>query len=192
MKIGLFFGTFNPIHIGHLIIAQAALNQAGLDKVWFVVSPSSPDKDYTKLLHEFDRFDLAFEATKDNPDFKVLDVEFQLPKPSYTYLTIRKLKGDNPEHEFFIIVGGDNFKGLHKWKNIEELRQQVRFVVYPRQGEEVPAESKEDELIRWIQAPMLQISATEIRDLVRKGKSTRYLIPEDAWKLMERKGFYKN
>jgi len=191
MKIGLFFGTFNPIHIGHLIIAQAALNQAALDKIWFVVSPSSPDKDYTKLLHEFDRFDLAYEATKDNPDFKVLDVEFQLPKPSYTYLTIRKLKEDHPEHEFFILLGGDNFKGLHKWKNIEELRQQVRFVVYPRPGEDIPASSGDDELIRWIQSPMLQISATEIRDLVRNGKSTRYLIPEDAWKLMERKGFYK-
>jgi len=191
MKIGLFFGTFNPIHIGHLIIAQAALNQAALDKIWFVVSPSSPDKDYTKLLHEFDRFDLAYEATKDNPDFKVLDVEFQLPKPSYTYLTIRKLKEDHPEHEFFILLGGDNFKGLHKWKNIEELRQQVRFVVYPRPGEDIPASSGDDELIRWIQSPMLQISATEIRDIVRNGKSTRYLIPEDAWKLMERKGFYK-
>lgn len=192
MKIGLFFGTFNPIHIGHLIIAQAALNQAGLDKIWFVVSPSSPDKDYTKLLHEFDRFDLAFEATKDNPDFKVLDVEFTLAKPSYTFLTVRKLKSDFPEHEFFIILGGDNYKGLHKWKNIEELRQQVQFVVYPRPGEEIPQTSGEDELIRWIHAPMLQISATEIRDLVKNGKSTRYLIPEDAWKLMERKGFYKS
>jgi nicotinate-nucleotide adenylyltransferase len=192
MKIGLFFGTFNPIHIGHLIIAQAALNQAGLDKIWFVVSPSSPDKDYTKLLHEFDRFDLAFEATKDNPDFKILDVEFKLPRPSYTYLTIRKLKGDYPQNEFFIILGSDNFKGLNKWKNIEEIRKQVRFVVYPRPGEVVASESDGNELIRWIQAPLLQISATEIRDLVRKGKSTRYLIPEDAWKLMERNGFYKN
>jgi nicotinate-nucleotide adenylyltransferase len=192
MKIGLFFGTFNPIHIGHLIIAQAALNQAALDKVWFVVSPSSPDKDYSKLLHEFDRFDLAFEATKDNPDFKVLDVEFQLPKPSFTYLTIRKLKVDFPEHEFFILIGGDNFKGLNKWKNIEELRQNVRFVVYPRQGEDVPVQTIGDELIRWIHAPMLQISATEIRELIRYGKSTRYLIPEDAWKLIEKKGFYKN
>jgi cytidyltransferase-like protein len=95
MKIALFFGTFNPIHIGHLIIGQAALQQAGVDKVWFVVSPSSPDKDYSKLLHEFDRFDLVREATRDNPDFKAIDIEFQLPKPSYTYLTIRKLKEEN-------------------------------------------------------------------------------------------------
>lgn len=191
MKIGLFFGTFNPIHIGHLIIAQSALNQADLDKIWFVVSPSSPDKDYSKLLHEFDRFDLAYQATKDNPDFKVLDVEFHLPKPSYTYLTIRKLKAEFPEHEFFILIGSDNHKSLSKWKNIEELRQNVRFVVYPRPGEQTVAGGSDDELVQWIEAPLLQISATAIRDLVKQGKSTRYLIPEDALKLMERKGFYK-
>lgn len=191
MKIGLFFGTFNPIHVGHLIIAQSALNQTLLDKIWFVVSPSSPDKEYSKLLHEFDRFDLAFEATKDNPHFKVLDVEFHLPKPSYTYLTIRKLKQDHPENEFTILIGSDNYRGLHKWKNIEELRQQVRFIVYPRPGEEIPSDKNENELIQWIQAPMLQISATAIRDLIRNGKSTRYLIPEDSWKLIERKQFYR-
>ena len=192
MKIGLFFGTFNPIHIGHLIIAQAALNQAGLDKIWFVVSPSSPDKDYTKLLHEFDRFDLACAATQDNPDFKVLDIEFHLPKPSYTYLTIRKLKADHPEHEFFILLGTDNYKHLGNWKNVEELRQNVRGVVEPRNEGKVPENAGEDELVKWIEAPMLQISATLIRDLVRNGKSTRYLIPEDAWRLMEKKGFYRN
>ncbi len=191
MKIGLFFGTFNPIHVGHLIIAQSALNEAGLDKVWFVVSPSSPDKDYNNLLHEFDRFDLAFEATKDNPDLKVLDVEFAMAKPSYTYLTIRKLKEEHPEHEFFILLGADNFKNLDKWKNIGELRRQVRFIIYPRTNEDKPAIPREDELVTWIEAPLLQISATAIRDLVRKGKSTRYLIPEDAWRLMEKKGFYK-
>jgi nicotinate-nucleotide adenylyltransferase len=192
MKIGLFFGTFNPIHIGHLIIAQAAINQAPLDKIWFVVSPNSPDKDYSKLLHEFDRFDLASAATQDNPDFKVLDIEFHLPKPSYTYLTIRKLKADFPEHEFYIVMGADNFKHLNNWKNVEELRQNVRFVVYPRNEAEKPAHPETDELVKWIEAPMLQISATLIRNLVRTGKSTRYLIPEDAWRLMEKKGYYKN
>ena len=189
MKIGLFFGTFNPIHIGHLIIAQAALNQAELDKVWFVVSPSSPEKDYTKLLHEFDRFDLAFEATKDNPDFKVLDVEFQLPKPSFTYLTIRKLKSDHPEHEFYIIVGGDNFKGLHKWKNIEELRQNVRFIVYPREGQKVS--NPDNELVAIISAPLINLSSTTLREMIKMEVSPKYLIPEDALRLIKQKKFYQ-
>jgi nicotinate-nucleotide adenylyltransferase len=173
MKIGLFFGTFNPIHIGHLIVAQAALSQAGLDKVWFVISPSSPDKDYNKLLHEFDRFDLVREAIRDNPDFRALDVEFHLPKPSYTYQTIRKLKADYPENEFFIILGSDNYENLNRWKNAGELRQNVRFVVLR------------------IKAPLLQISASAIRDLIRENKSTRYMIPDDARKLIEKKGFYR-
>jgi nicotinate-nucleotide adenylyltransferase len=190
MKIGLFFGTFNPIHIGHLIIAQAALSQAKLDKIWFVVSPSSPDKDYSKLLHEFDRFDLVREAIRNNPDFKVLDVEFHLLKPSYTYHTLRKLRADFPENEFFIILGSDNFENLNRWKNAEEIRQQVKFVVYPRPGK--PIENRDDELVKIIKAPLLQISASEIRDMVSKGQSIHYLIPEDARILMEKKGFYKD
>jgi nicotinate-nucleotide adenylyltransferase len=189
MKIGLFFGTFNPIHIGHLIVAQAALQGAGLDKVWFVVSPSSPDKDYQKLLHEQDRFDLVREAIRDNPDFKALDIEFALPKPSYTYLTIRKLKEDFPQNEFFIIIGSDNYHNLSRWKHIEELRQNVRFVVYPRT--EVKAEPKDDELSIWIDAPLLQISATSIREMIKAGKSLKYLIPEDAQRLIDKKGFYQ-
>jgi nicotinate-nucleotide adenylyltransferase len=191
MKIGLFFGTFNPIHVGHLIIAQAGLNLGGMDKIWFVVSPSSPDKDYSKLLHEFDRFDLAFEATRDNPDFKVLDLEFHLPKPSYTYLTLRKLKADHPEHEFFILMGADNYKNLGRWKESGEIRRQVRFVVYPRPGDPIPENADHDELVQWINAPMLQMSATAIRDLVRQGRSIRYLVPENARLRIEKEGFYK-
>ena len=196
MKIGLFFGTFNPIHIGHLIVAQAALSQAGLDKVWFVISPSSPDKDYNKLLHEFDRFDLVREAIRDNPDFRALDVEFHLPKPSYTYQTIRKLKADYPENEFFIILGSDNYENLNRWKNAGELRQNVRFVVYPRSEkfESGPGETgavSDDQLVLRIKAPLLQISASAIRDLIRENKSTRYMIPDDARKLIEKKGFYR-
>jgi nicotinate-nucleotide adenylyltransferase len=189
MKIGLFFGTFNPIHVGHLIIAQAALSQAGLDKIWFVVSPNSPDKDYSKLLHEFDRFDLVREAVRDNPDFKALDVEFHLPKPSYTYLTIRKLKADFPENEFFILLGSDNFENINRWKNAEELRQNVRFVVYPR-SEEFES-NPENELEIRIKAPLLQISASSIREMIRANQSTKYLIPEDARNLIEKKSLYK-
>jgi nicotinate-nucleotide adenylyltransferase len=190
MRVGLFFGTFNPIHVGHLLIAQSALNSGHVDKVWFIVSPNSPDKDYNKLLHEFDRFDLVYEATRDHPDFKVLDIEFHLPKPSYTYLTLRKLKSDYPENTFFILMGSDNFKNLSRWKNVEEIRQSVRFLVYPRPGQ-MP-EIQEDELVQWIDAPLMEISATAIRHLLKGKGSARYLIPEPALKLIEKKAWYKN
>lgn len=176
--------------MGHLLIAQSALNSGLVDKVWFVVSPNSPDKDYNKLLHEFDRFDLVYEATRDHPDFKVLDVEFHLPKPSYTYLTLRKLKADFPENTFFILMGSDNFKNLSRWKNVEEIRQSVRFLVYPRPGQ-MP-EVQEDELVSWIEAPLMEISATAIRNVLKSSGSARYLIPEPALKLIEKKAWYKN
>jgi len=190
MKVGLFFGSFNPIHIGHLILAQSALDMAGLDKIWFVVSPSSPDKDYSKLLHEFDRFDIAFAATRDNPAFKVLDIEFSLPKPSFTYLTLRKLKEKHPEDEFFILMGSDNFRNLDRWKNVEEIRQQVSFVIYPRLASD--RKTEQNELVTWIEAPLLQISATQVREMIKKGFSTQYLIPEEARKLIELKGFFRD
>lgn len=189
MKIGLFFGTFNPIHLGHLLIAQTALNQAKMDKIWFVVSPSSPDKDYSKLLHEFDRFDLAFEATKDNPDFKVLDIEFQLPKPSFTYLTIKKLKELHPNIDFYILLGSDNFSNLSRWKNSEELQKNVRFIIYPR-VEKDHSERRTDDLNHWISAPYLNISSTAIRKLIREGKSAKYLVPDDSLRIIKEKGFF--
>lgn len=192
MKIGLFFGTFNPIHIGHLMIAQAAINLGNLDKIWFIVSPSSPDKDYSKLLHEFDRFDLAFEATRDNPDFKVLDIEFHLPKPSYSYLTLRKLKENFPENEYFILTGEDNFRNIHRWKNSSEIFKNAGFVVYPRNGfdENRLVEPLESNHL-FIQAPMLNISSTYIRDLIQQGKSIQYLVPEGCRQHIEKKGFFK-
>ena len=192
MKIGLFFGSFNPIHTGHLILAQAALDMAKLDQVWFVISPGSPDKDYSKLLHEFDRFDLVHAAIRDNPSFRASDVEFSLPRPSYTYLTLRKLKEKFPGHTFSILMGSDNFKNLDRWKNVEEIRQQVSFIVYPRHEGELPSGREDDELVQWIDAPLLQISATQVRSMIKKGISVRYLIPEDARKLLDSKGFYRD
>ena len=192
MKVGLFFGSFNPIHTGHLILAQAALDMADLNQIWFVVSPGSPDKDYSKLLHEFDRLDLVREAIRDNPDFRASDVEFSLPKPSYTYLTLRKLKEKHPAYQFFILMGADNYRNLGRWKNAEEIRQQVEFIVYPRHGAEENPEKADNELVHWIEAPLLEISATQVRSMIRKGQSVRYLIPEDARKLIESKGFYRD
>lgn len=191
MKVGLFFGTFNPIHIGHLLIAQAAMNHAKMDKIWFVVSPSSPDKDYRRLLHEFDRFDLVFEAIQANPDFKVLDIEFHLPKPSFTYLTIRKLKENHPENEYFILIGGDNFTNIGRWKNSEELQKNVRFIIYPRDENKVGSLIADDVNI-WIDAPYIKISSTYIRQLIQEDKSPKYLVPDPCIKLIEEKGYYRD
>lgn len=191
MNVALFFGSFNPIHVGHLILAQSALNFGGVEKVWFVVSPRSPDKSSPALLHEFDRFDLAYEATRDNPDFRVLDVEFHLPRPSYTYLTLRKLCESYPGYRFSILMGSDNFQNLSRWKNADEIRRSVRFLVYPRPGHQQQDEQNPGEGVTWLPAPMLQVSATEIRNLIRTGRSVRYLIPENACRKLEEKGFYR-
>lgn len=190
MKIGLYFGTFNPIHIGHLIIAQAALNGSEIQQVWFVVSPSSPDKNYNKLLHEFDRYDLVREAIRGNPALKVSDVEFSLPKPSYTYATLDKLREKHPEHEFFIIMGSDNYQNIGKWKNVEEIRRKVRFIIYPRSDKE-SWQKDDDEMVTVIDAPLLQISSTYIRHQIKNDKDVRYLLPEDCSKLIREKGFYR-
>lgn len=189
MKIGLYFGTFNPIHIGHLIIAEAALNFSPIQQLWFVVSPGSPDKNYTKLLHEFDRYDLVREAIAGNPKMKVSDVEFALPRPSYTYLTVQKLQEKHPEHEFYIVMGSDNYANLPKWKNVDELRRRVRFIVYPRSGE--AAWNQEDELTTRIEAPLLQISGTYIRQLIKEEKSVEYLVPEGCARMIREKGYYR-
>lgn len=189
MKVGLYFGTFNPIHVGHLIIGEAALNFTDIQQLWFVVSPGSPDKNHQKLLHEFDRFDLVKEAISGQAKMRVTDIEFSLPKPSYTYLTLRKLKEKHPEHEFFIVMGSDNYANLHKWKNIEEIRQQVRFIVYPRSMEE--KWMQEDDLAIKIEAPLLQISGTYIRNLIKSEKSIDFLVPEGCSKLIREKRYYQ-
>ena len=134
MRIGLFFGSFNPVHIGHLILAQSAIDMACLDQVWFVVSPGSPDKDYSKLLHEFDRYDLVFAAIRDNPSFRVSDVEFSLPRPSYTYLTLRKLREKYPEEQFQILMGADNLINFHKWDKWRLISQKCNIIVFDRHG----------------------------------------------------------
>jgi nicotinate-nucleotide adenylyltransferase len=189
MKIGLFFGSFNPIHIGHLIIANHILNETGLDKIWFVVSPVNPFKIHSDLLHENARLALVNKAIEGDDRFVASDIEFQLPKPSFTINTLLFLKEANSEHDFSIIMGSDNFTDLNKWKNYESIVANYRILIYSRSGFEVKNEI--NATIELLNAPILDISSTAIRESIKLGKSIRYLVPELVRKEIIEKGYYR-
>lgn len=177
MEVGLYFGSFNPIHNGHLIIAQAVQELAKLDEVWFIVSPQNPLKQNKNLLHEFERYDMVKLAIEDNGRFKVSDIEFNMPRPSYTIDTLTYLREKHSERQFKLIIGGDNLSIFPKWKNSQKIIDDFGLIVYPRPG------SKQNELINrpntiYIEAPLLDISATFIRKCIRENWSLRYLVPE--------------
>ena len=176
MKIGLYFGSFNPIHIGHLIIANHILNVADLQRVWFVVSPQNPFKHSATLLNEYDRLHLVQKAV--DPDERLLasNIEFSLPKPSYTVQTLSYLADKYPSYEFSIIMGSDSFQNLSKWKNAEVIIANYPILVYRRPGFEV--DNSIGARAQFMDAPLLEISATHIRELIQQGKSIRYLVPE--------------
>ena len=189
MKIGLLFGSFNPIHIGHLIIANIMLTHADLKEVWFVVSPQNPLKKNKSLLHEFDRYDMVQRAVADNYNFKVSDVEFHMPRPSYTIDTLTYLQEKHPDKEFALIIGEDNLTQFTNWKNYDKILEYFWLYVYPRPYTEV-SELKNHGKVKLIDAPLLDISATYIRDCVRAHKSIKYLVPEAVENLILEKGFY--
>jgi nicotinate-nucleotide adenylyltransferase len=189
MKIGLFFGSFNPIHMGHMIIANLMAESSDLTKVWFVVSPQNPFKPGKGLLHEFDRYDMVRAAIHDNYKLEVSDIEFHLPKPSYTIHTLVHLREKHPDKEFRIILGEDNLAGFIKWKNHERILEDYGLYVYPRPLAQ-PSELKQHPNVTMVEAPMLDISATFIRNCIRKRQSVRYLVPDPVEEMIRTKGFY--
>ncbi|QRR02897.1 nicotinate (nicotinamide) nucleotide adenylyltransferase [Dyadobacter sandarakinus] len=189
MKIGLFFGSFNPIHIGHLIIANTMATQTDLEQIWFVVSPQNPFKKNSSLLHEFDRYDLVQRAISDNAFFKVSDIEFHMPKPSYTIDTIARLQEKYPQHEFRLIIGEDNLAQFPNWKNHDKILEYTGLYVYPRPDSKKHG-FKEHPAVRFVDAPLLDISATYIRDCIRTGRSIRYMVPEPVEQLIRIKKFF--
>ncbi|MDZ4716487.1 MAG: nicotinate (nicotinamide) nucleotide adenylyltransferase [Cytophagales bacterium] len=189
-KIGLLFGSFNPVHTGHLIIANVMAENTDLDKVWFVVSPQNPFKPAKSLLHEFDRYDMVKAAIADNYKLEASDVEFHLPKPSYTIDTLAVLSEQYPEKQFVVIVGEDNLINFEHWKNHAELLNHYGLYVYPRPGT-TSSNLIHHQNVTKIDAPLLAISATHIRKCIKDGKSIRYLVPEPVEKMIELRNFYK-
>jgi nicotinate-nucleotide adenylyltransferase len=175
MPIGLYFGSFNPIHIGHLIIANHVLNVTDLAKVWFVVSPQNPLKSSGTLLNEFDRLHLVRKAVEQDFRLKAVDIEFSLPKPSYTSATLAYLHEKYPQQQFQIIMGSDSFQNLRKWKNADYIINNYKLIIYKRSGFEINNDIHAN--IQILNAPLLDISATYIRQLIREKKSIRYLVP---------------
>jgi len=189
MKIGLFFGSFNPVHVGHLIIANHILNHTDIKKIWFVISPQNPFKTENSLLNEYHRLHLVKSAIENDNRMKVSDIEFTLPKPSYTINTLTYLSEKYPEHKFCIIMGSDSFQNLHKWKNFEVIVKNYQIYIYLRQGFDV--ENKFNANIHIVEAPLLQLSATQIRKYIKEEKSIRYLVPENVREEIEKGGYYK-
>ena len=190
MNIGLYFGSFNPVHVGHLIIANHLLNFTDLKKVWFIVSPQNPFKTRENLLNEYHRLHLLRLAIEDDVRMRAVDIEFNLPKPSYTATTLIHLEERYPEHHFSIIMGSDSFQNIHKWKNYEAIVKHYTIYVYLRPGFEV--NNTVNARVQILQAPLLDISATSIRQMIREKKSVRYLVPEKVQEEIARGGYYQN
>jgi nicotinate-nucleotide adenylyltransferase len=179
MKVGLLFGSFNPIHIGHLILANFMATNTDLDTVWLVVSPQNPFKPSNTLQHEFDRLHMARLAIADNPNLGVSNIEFSMPKPSYTIDTLTYLQEKYPSYEFVLIMGEDNLPLFPKWKNYESILAYHKVYVYPRTGS-ITTDLPDMPGITFVKAPILDISATFIRQCIREEKSIKYLLPDEV------------
>ena len=190
MKIGLFFGSFNPVHHGHLIVSNHVRQNTDLDQLWLVVTPQNPLKDTSALLNDYHRLALVQLATEDEPNLKAVDIEFHLPRPSYTINTLTYLQEKYPNYEFAIVMGSDSYSNLPKWKNFETLIANWEIYVYNRPGVG-QLTSYPKSKTHFLNAPLLELSATYIRNSIREGKSITYLVPEKVKDEIERNGYYK-
>jgi len=192
MKIGLFFGSFNPIHVGHLIIANHMVEYSDLDEVWLVVTPHNPFKKKKSLLDDHHRFQLVLRATEDYPKLKPSNIEFGLAQPNYTINTLIHLTEKYPDHEFNLIMGLDNLISFKKWKNYETILEHHELYVYPRISKvtENP-ELFSHEKVHFIDAPIVEISSTFIRKAIKEQKEIQALIPHKAWSYLDEMNFYK-
>ena len=192
MKIGLYFGTFNRIHIGHLTIANHLAEHSDLNQVWFVVTPHSPFKKKSTLLEDNHRYQMVDRATEDYPKLRASDIEFKLPQPNYTINTLTYLEEKYPGNEFCLIMGKDNLNSFHKWKNYERILERYEIYVYPRISKETIVTKFEDhKKVHFIKAPIMELSSTFIRKSIKEGKDVRPMLPENVWQYLDEMSFYK-
>ena len=191
MKIGLYFGTFNPIHVGHLIIANHMVEFSNLDEVWMVVTPHNPHKKKNTLLDDHHRLEMVFLATEDFDKIKPSDIEFKLSQPNYTVTTLAYLEEKFPQHEFSLIMGEDNLKSFHKWKNYETILENYELYIYPRiSPEQVNSQFVNHPKIHRIEAPIIEISATFIRESIKNKKNIQPLLPPKVWQYIDHNLLY--
>lgn len=190
MRIGLFFGSFNPIHVGHMALANYMVEFTDMEQVWFVISPHNPLKEKASLLNQNQRLYMVNVAIEDDSRFKSSTIEFDLPQPSYTINTLVHLKEKYPQHTFSLIIGQDNLENFHKWKNYEEILKKYKLYVYPRPGAK-SSELEQHPNVVLTQAPFIDISSTFIRDAIKKKKDVRHYLPEKAWQYIDEMNLYK-
>jgi len=191
MKTGLFFGSFNPVHTGHMIIANFMATQSDLHEIWMVVSPQNPFKTKKSLAKDHDRLHLVHLAIGDNPHLKASNIEFNLPKPSYTIDTLTYLKEKFPEKEFALIMGGDNLGNFHKWKNYEQILANHEIYVYKRPQYEL-GNLADHPKINIMEAPLMQISASYIRRCIQENHSIQYLVPDTVFEYINNNALYRS
>lgn len=192
-QVGLYFGTFNPIHIGHLVIANHMVEYSSLDEVWFVITPQSPFKVKQSLLDNHHRYQMVFEAIQEYPKLKASTIEFDLPQPNYTIHTLVHLNEKyGKDFSFSLLLGEDNLKSFHKWKNYEEILANHHLYVYPRiSGGTIPKQFRDHGKVHKVDAPIMEISSTFIRKGQKAGKNVRPMLPEAVWKYMDEMNFYR-
>ena len=191
-KAGLFFGTFNPIHIGHLVIANHLVQYSDLDEVWFVVTPMSPFKTKNSLLDNYQRLEMVHRATEDYLYLKPSTIEFDLPQPNYTINTLTHLEEKYEDYQFSLIMGEDNLKSFHKWKNYDVILENYSIYVYPRTSQgKTDIQFDGHPKIHHVNAPIMEISSTFIRNSIKEGKNVRPLLPHLVWEYLDLMNFYK-
>jgi nicotinate-nucleotide adenylyltransferase len=188
---GLFFGTFNPIHVGHLILAQHLYYHQDLEAVWFVVSPQNPFKQKHNVINKYERLYMVNLAIEDCPYFKSSDLEFSLPLPSFTWDSLQAFKNQFPDKEFALIVGSDSLQNMHRWKNGGDILEKENILVYPRPGHPPAAYFFEKENITIADAPLVDVSSTLIRESIRNNKPQHFFLSDKVWRHIDRQLIYK-
>ena len=191
-KIGLYFGTFNPIHIGHLILANHFAETTDIDEVWFVVTPQNPIKKKDSILGNRQRLELVYRATKDYPKLHPSDIEFELPIPNYTINSLTLLEEKHPNKHFTLLMGEDNLVNFPKWKNYDLILERYELYVYPRHSERpIPEQLQDHSKINLIDAPKIELSSFAIRTAIKKGQNVQPLLPPESWSYLDEMNFYK-